>query len=885
MGQHFCKVGHKMSHCLSSKRLFVGVALALLVGCSDKSSETSEIQVADGQFSADGQLYVDSGPLQDTSAATGGADTSANIDVGKGSDDGSCPSPCDDKLPCTLDSCTNGACSHALQPGFCLSGGACLTAGPVAGSPCLACKPEIASLSLQAVVGAPCDDGVDCTIEDSCDEKGSCTGKPSSGCCKTDVDCTSGAPCLAAICDVDTGLCKTEPKKNCCEQGVCCNPSTFSPHLAGTPCGTTSKQTEWACDGAQVRRRDAVDACDGANADTCGAGTVGLAWGQWKTISTCPQGQVCVLANSATQPGCDTAPECTSDAQCNDSKICTQDVCKDKSCQHPPSAAGTPCGSKALKTEYQCSSPNKGAAIQVRYAVSTCDGNSGICPSSSANPVWGQWQVLKYCGFNELCESKDPSQAAICVGAPQCKAGSTCCDDKGKYSAKGTVCSDKVVKTEYKCQGSKGGQLLSREAKPGCSGNSTTCFQFVSSYYAWSDWKTVKKCSSKEICEVKFSGDTGQCTTKTQCSAAADCCDTDGFYSAKGTKCGTSAWKTEQQCVKSTKGAKIQERTGWRGCSGTSTYCSSSTNNLVWEPWKDIKSCPTGAQCKESFGKAECVTDCKPTDVCCSATGSYEPKGTKCGTSVWKTEQQCVKSTKGAKIQERKGWRGCPGTSTYCSSSSTNLYWEPWKDIKSCPTGAQCKESFGKAECVTECSASQACCSATGTYEPKGTKCGNSSVKTETKCSSSAKGGDILERDAYYGCTGKSSSCSYSSTNYVWQAWKVKETCEKYETCEKKFSSPSCTSVCKPQSACCTALGEYETKGTQCSKSTSKTETKCSATGKEVLERKASRGCTGSSESCSYSSSNYVWSDWKTKKKCSSSQICKGTSSHYCGSK
>lgn len=751
-------------------------------GLGDTGAATDSGAAGDTGTPTDTGIPPDTGMPPDTGAA---ADTQTDTagPVKPGSDDGSCAGPCDDGLPCTADGCTKGSCTHALSPNFCLSGGSCVSPGPVPDNPCLSCDPSVATLSLQPVVGATCDDGVACTSGDKCDAQGNCTGAPAAGCCKSDLDCVSGGPCVAAVCNTTNGKCESQPKAGCCQQGVCCDPTTFAPRVAGTKCGTAPVKAEWACDGAAVRKREAFAGCDGTQPGGCTSDV--LAWGAWTTTQTCPQGQACVLQDAATPPTCGTAPQCTNDGQCNDGKICTKDVCDKGACTHPPENTGVPCGGKAIDTEYQCAS--KGT-IAVRYAVSSCDGVSGVCPETTKAPVWGPWKTWKTCGFNEVCKVADPKQPGVCTGAPKCQPGTTCCTGAGEYAAKATACGDKVVDAEAKCEGTKGGKLLVREAKAGCSGGSTSCYSYVSSYLAWGPWTVKQQCGPKETCEVDYTGSKGSCTKKTQCTANATCCDSDGFYAAKGSKCGTSPWKTEVQCSGSGKGAKIQERKGWRGCSGASTYCSSLAENLVWDAWTDVKTCPAAALCEVSFGTAKCVTACNPTQTCCSDQGEYSPKGTKCGSWSVKSEQKCSGSGKGAAIEQREAWYGCSGSGASCSYSSGDYAWGPWTVKTQCKAWQSCAVKFSSPSCVSTCDPTDACCDATGEYEKSGKQCSQSASTTETKCSGPGQGGKILERKGYRGCSGTSAYCSYLSEHYWWSPWTEKKACAAAEYCKGTYS-------------------------------------------------------------------------------------------------
>ena len=84
---------------------------------------------------------------------------------------------------------------------------------------------------------------------------------------------------------------------------------------------------------------------------------------------------------------------------------------------------------------------------------------------------------------------------------------------------------------------------------------------------------------------------------------------------------------------------------------------------------------------------------------------------------------------------------------------------------------------------ATQCDPNTTCCDATGSYAAKTTKCGTKELAAEYKCSSSAKGGDVLVRKAYAGCAGGNISCSTAQSNWSWSAWTVAKDCKTTEVC------------------------------------------------------------------------------------------------------
>ena len=165
----------------------------------------------------------------------GGATTGVDVPVGPCSG-----VVCDDEDECTIDSCDgqSGACVFEPRPEgstcddglFCTVGETCTPAGCSGGVPrecpdtnggCRlgACDEDAGKCQLQsAAEGAPCEDGDLCTIGASCNAAGLClVGVP--------IECIEPAePCLTAACDPATGECKNEPLADSavCDDGDAC---------------------------------------------------------------------------------------------------------------------------------------------------------------------------------------------------------------------------------------------------------------------------------------------------------------------------------------------------------------------------------------------------------------------------------------------------------------------------------------------------------------------------------------------------------------------------------------------------------------------------------------------------------------------------------------
>ncbi|MEZ4265139.1 MAG: hypothetical protein R3F39_02085 [Myxococcota bacterium] len=184
--------------------------------------------------------------------------------------DGGCegaPKDCDDLESCTTDACANGACTHtAVADGvpcddgdLCTkndscSGGACAGANPVKCEPAGGCAlnlcQPLTGLCEESPIGAglPCDDGDVCTILDSCDGAGLCSGVSVDPCCESDDDCDDGNVCTVDTCTQATNKCAYDPAG-----AVACDD--------GDPCTTADVCVDATCTGDAVSCEPSDDVC------------------------------------------------------------------------------------------------------------------------------------------------------------------------------------------------------------------------------------------------------------------------------------------------------------------------------------------------------------------------------------------------------------------------------------------------------------------------------------------------------------------------------------------------------------------------------------------------------------------------------------------------
>ncbi len=175
---------------------------------------------------------------------------------------------CDDKNPCTNDSCSANACIHTNNTGPCADGDACTAPdvcanGSCGGGAAVTCTGDACHLAgvCDAVTGCshPAkSDGTKCSAN-ACMQGESCTGGNCGG--GTTVVCTGG-PLCHNNCDPSTG-CTTaaSPDGTGCDDGSQC---TSNDICTGGACAGTAK----SCDDSSPCTTDACDAATGACVNT-----------------------------------------------------------------------------------------------------------------------------------------------------------------------------------------------------------------------------------------------------------------------------------------------------------------------------------------------------------------------------------------------------------------------------------------------------------------------------------------------------------------------------------------------------------------------------------------------------------------------------------------
>lgn len=324
---------------------------------------------------------------------------------------------CDDKNPCTDDSCNPAVgCVHQANDEACSDGNACTTGDHCNGGVCQyagildcddgnLCTTDGCSLvdgCVNAFNSAPCDDGSLCTTGDVC-QQGQCISAGT-------LACDDGNPCTDDLCDDKSG-CQFAPNAVACDDQDQCTTADIcadgqcsgSPVSCddGNPCTDDSCQPDSGC----LYSINDVP-CDDENActanDVCAAGI-------------CEGGEVvdCDDGNGCTSDSCDGELGCLhaalSGTPCDDGNACTQsDNCVVGACV---GTGAIDCGESGQCAEFSCD-PDQGC-IEVQ-ADKACDDGEDLTTDD--------WCTDGLC--SGLADLDEDGVADAGYGAP-CNSGSS----------------------------------------------------------------------------------------------------------------------------------------------------------------------------------------------------------------------------------------------------------------------------------------------------------------------------------------------------------------------------------------------------------------------------------------------------------------------------
>ncbi len=399
-----------------------------LLGCDDKNPCT--IDSCDATFGCS-SAYATSN-CDDGSPCTQGDACNAGLCVGQAIS-------CDDGNACTTDSCVNPkGCQHIFVGGPCDDGSACTVQDVCVAGLCT------------AGVTVVCNDGNPCTI-DSCSALSGCQSAPLVAPCNDGNPCTLGDQCLAGKCQGGLNT------KNCSDGDPCTADSCVAMtgsciHVAINGCGgncTADSDCPATAGGCQVGHCTKNKcsfapvtngiACNDANLCTTGESCKG---GVCKggLAKVCDDGNVCTLDSCSFASG-----QCTFASAigtpCSDGNACTSnDFCWLGGCQSGQAKAcadSDPCtADTCLPSSGDCSHKAIPGCISQCTTAADCGISPDPCQFLTCNVAKGQCQTkpaanLTACNDGNPCTSQDLCFGGLCqgIGTLNCSDGNPCTTD------------------------------------------------------------------------------------------------------------------------------------------------------------------------------------------------------------------------------------------------------------------------------------------------------------------------------------------------------------------------------------------------------------------------------------------------------------------------
>ena len=402
---------------------------------------------------------------------------------------------CDDKNPCTDDSCdaklgclfkANTTPCNA-DDNLCSENDTCALGSCVAGKAkacdsgdqCYTGKCSIIDGKCKYLPanGAPCNDSNPCTLNDAC---------ASDNCSGSAANCDDKNPCTGDACDSKTGCVHNPVPANCDDSNKC----TVSDACKDGKCGGAPIDASKVCNDDNACTNDACDVITGC----VNKGTSGAACDDG---NTCTQNDLCESGKCA--PGNNTC-SCQADADCkDDGNLCNGVLFCDKA-----------------KLPYQCK-------IKADSVISCDDSLNTQCSKVACDPIQGKCIVT-----NSVDGAACDADKNACTDGDACKTGKC---DAGALKK----CDDKNECTDDSCDASAGCKFVNNSAA--CDADSNQCTQADKCASGACGAGAVKKCDDSQPC-TQDSCDTkiGNCLytpIQTTCS--------DNNICTTGDACGTGA--------------------------------------------------------------------------------------------------------------------------------------------------------------------------------------------------------------------------------------------------------------------------------------------------------------------------------------------------------
>ena len=328
---------------------------------------------------------------------------------------------CNDKQPCTNDSCNPvKGCVHLFNAATCSDGDPCTVGDKCSDGAC--------------TVGTPmnCNDGDACTLGDAC-KGGTCIvfGKNA---------CSDGEPCTADACDAKTGLCSHQASLACLRSAC----------LSKSDCAVGM-----VCDVGLASCVTCTDASHCGNGQACQGGMCVTGTACESFVPCKPLGMVC---NNQTG----SCVQCLQDGDCGDDKVCQGQRCAPKvSCKTDADCPAVCDLQKKVCADCNANGDCPGGACGADHMCRPGHTSAKQCAGGSLfTPMPGNQAYLpQQCGDDNPCTDGGcqlPSGCTLTVNSAPCDDGEVCsvgdtCKGGKCLAGSGNKCDDGKPCTTDKC--------------------------------------------------------------------------------------------------------------------------------------------------------------------------------------------------------------------------------------------------------------------------------------------------------------------------------------------------------------------------------------------------------------------------------------------------
>ncbi|MCO4763411.1 MAG: hypothetical protein KC502_17980 [Myxococcales bacterium] len=587
---------------------------------------------------------------------------------------------CDDKEACTKDSCsaTTGKCLHAPIVDKCNDNNAC-TSDDKCGK-----EPTTGVYTCFGPTAVVCNDKNPCT-QDQCDkDKGCVFNSVTDGqSCDDGNACTDKDACTKGAC----GGSKFDPTKKCDDNNPCttesCNPQKG--------CISTANNAATCDDGNACTKNDfCKDAKCNSGVNTCGCSSD-------KECAGSEDGNVCngtLYCDKSAQPfQCKVNPGTIIKCDSSVNSTCQKNNCNTKTgkCEIQKEKDGTPCKAD----DNVCTAGDAcNTGVCKPGALLKCDDNNS-CTSDSCDPKSGcvNTPLSGACTDGDACTTGDACQGGVCKG--QALNVKEACDDNNQCTIdacdKKTGCTNTAL-VNKSCDDGNSCTQNDTCVKGSCKGGTNTC-----------------ACTKNSDCSVKEDGNA--CNGTLFCDKNNECkvnpvtivkCDTSKDNYCLKTSCAIKTGKCEQDI-----------KSNGTPCDADGSLCTT----------KDA--CNGGKCAAGSILPCDDVNPCT-ADSCDPKKGCvHTPQGGACNAddNACTAGDKCVLGKCAAgKIKDCNDNNPC--TADSCDKSTGKCTWknliQSCSDGNACTSGDNCaKDATGKWTCVSG----------------KGVTCNDGNPCTEDKCS------------------------------------------------------------------------------------------------------------------------------------------------------